>query len=71
MLNSFSNVTMLLTLSNASGVAFASGMEILYFVSRNTFKETIENESTIPPEIRGVSYVSSLSSPSSIYSPLM
>jgi len=45
---------MLFTLSKASGEAFASGICILYCVSRNTFKETIENESTIPPEINGV-----------------
>ena len=46
---------MLSTESNASGVALASGIWILYLVSKNRFSETMEKESTMPPEISGVS----------------
>ena len=47
--------TLVVTVSNACGVASSSGIEIWYLFSRKRLSETIENESTMPPEMRGVS----------------
>jgi hypothetical protein len=44
----------LFTVSNASVVAFSSGILISNFFSRNIFSDTIEKESTMPLEMSGV-----------------
>src|SRR5512136_2947145 len=66
-MNRFTRLTILLTLSKASGVALLGGILILNLFSRKTSNDTIEKESTYPLEINGVSYVITASS-SSMYS---
>ena len=48
------SAAMLLTVSNAAGVASASGIRMLYFFSRKRLSDTIENESTMPPVMSAV-----------------
>jgi hypothetical protein len=66
--NFWTNVTIELTVSKASGVASLSGRLMLYFFSRKALSETIEKLSTMPDEISGVSNSTSMSSSSSMYS---